>query len=141
VIVHWLQGSVGTAKRTVGRPAMSEQRPVVLMVGTDPSLTRLVRACLDDDGLRVVVQDEGDRAAAGDGVQPDVVVVDAEAVGAYGAALVRALHPDGQRTPVLVLSSYDARRVAHDFEAQQWLAKPFHPDDLIRCVRALLPGA
>jgi two-component system phosphate regulon response regulator OmpR len=119
----------------------SPQSPRVLVVDDDPTLRELLADYLGASGFQV--------DAAADGVQmrarmaqawPDVLVLDLMLPGEDGLSLARELrrHSD---LPILMLSARGEeidRVIGLEVGADDYLAKPFGPRELLARLRALL---
>lgn len=119
----------------------------ILVVDDDPALRELLHAYLTDTGFAVEL--------AGDGVQmrramehtrPDAIVMDLMMPGEDGLSLTRQLRASGATAaiPVLMLSARGEeidRVVGLEMGADDYLAKPFSPRELLARLRALLRRA
>jgi two-component system OmpR family response regulator/two-component system response regulator QseB len=113
----------------------------ILLVEDDPLLgdgiqTALRRAMLTVDWLH----DGASALAALRAGGIDVVVLDLGLPRMDGVAVIRAARAAGVTTPILVLTARDrvAERVgALDLGADDFLGKPFDPDELLARIRAL----
>jgi two-component system phosphate regulon response regulator OmpR len=118
--------------------------PRVLVVDDDPDLRELLTGFLTASGFAV--------AAAGDGVQmrariaqaaPDAIVLDLMLPGEDGLSLARELRKSSD-VPILMLSARGEevdRVVGLEVGADDYLAKPFSPRELLARLRALLRRA
>ena len=117
-------------------------KPCVLLVEDDRSLRRYLEVVLRQEGYEVLV--------AADGLEAmrislksalDVVVTDAIMPHLNGYELCRFLRstPHLSHLPIVLLSALDNldSRPA-DLQADEFLAKPVSPEDLIACVERLL---
>jgi len=120
------------------------QRPRVLVVDDDPALRDLLADYLGASGFEVDAVEDGaamhERLASG---TPDVLVLDIMLPGADGLSLARELrrHSD---LPILMLSARGDeidRVVGLEVGADDYLAKPFSPRELLARLRALLRRA
>lgn len=113
----------------------------ILVVDDDPALRDLLQAYLTDTGFIV------DMAADGQGLReamqrvvPDAIVLDLMLPGADGLTLTRELRAHSQ-VPILMLSARGEevdRVVGLELGADDYLAKPFSPRELLARLRALL---
>jgi two-component system OmpR family response regulator len=113
----------------------------VLIVDDDVSLAALIRRCLRGAGLLADVAINGEDALWMAASAPyDVLLMDVGLPGIDGVETCRRLRANGVRTPVLVLSADAAvanRVVALDTGADDYVVKPFDPDELLARIRAL----
>ncbi|MDP2809211.1 MAG: response regulator [Rhodocyclaceae bacterium] len=120
----------------------------ILVVDDDPALRELLSAYLTDTGF--VVDLAGDGAGmrrAMEQALPDAIVLDMMLPGEDGLMLTRALRarPDAAAAiPILILSARGEeidRVVGLEVGADDYLAKPFSPRELLARLRALLRRA
>jgi two-component system response regulator MprA len=101
----------------------------------------MLERTLTAEGYDVVVAADGGQAlAAVERSTPDVVVLDVRMPGMDGLAVCRRLRAKGFTLPVLLLTARDgvADRVAGlDSGADDYLVKPFAPEELAARLRAL----
>ncbi len=115
--------------------------PHILVVDDDPGLRELLGSYLGANGFEV--------SSAGDGVamwaqlalgMPDAIVLDLMLPGEDGLALTRALRTKSS-VPILMLSARGEeldRVIGLEMGADDYLAKPFGPRELLARIRALL---
>ncbi len=114
----------------------------VLVVEDDPRLRSMLRRYLNEHGMVV-----GD-AADGDHMQRlllrehfDCIVLDLMLPGRDGFALCRALRAEGSNIPVIMLTAKGAladKIAGLESGADDYLAKPFEPDELVARIRAVV---
>jgi DNA-binding response OmpR family regulator len=114
----------------------------LLIIEDEAALAGLLRGVLERSGFAVDVAgglgDAGDhlRVAAYDAVILDLGLADGD-----GLTLLRDLRRRGDGVPVLILTARDApedRVAGLDCGADDYVVKPFHMDEVISRVRALL---
>ena len=114
----------------------------VLVVDDDGPIRRMLERTLSADGLTVsTVPDGGAALAAVERDVPDLVVLDIGLPGVDGLSVCRRLRAKGLGVPVLLLTARDAvsdRVTGLDAGADDYLVKPFAPEELSARVRALL---
>ncbi len=120
---------------------MRENRPHILVVDDDPALRELLQRYLDEQGYRTSTVADGQAMRefmAGE--TPDLVVMDLMLPGEDGLSLTRELRAEGD-LPVLILSARGEeidRIVGLEIGADDYLAKPFNPRELLARIRAVL---
>jgi two-component system response regulator MprA len=114
----------------------------VLVVDDDPPILRMLERTLTAEGYAVETAADGGAAlAAVERAVPDVVVLDVAMPGLDGLAVCRRLRRAGLALPVLLLTARDSvsdRVAGLDAGADDYLVKPFAPEELLARVRALL---
>ena len=119
---------------------MSTQ-PLVLVADDEPRITKLVSIALGEEGFRVVTAGSGEEALAkAEEVRPDIVLLDIVMPDLDGIEVMRQLR---ERRPVAVIlltakGSTADKAKGLDLGADDYIAKPFHPDELAARVRAVL---
>ncbi|MBA3034031.1 MAG: response regulator [Gammaproteobacteria bacterium] len=115
--------------------------PRILIVDDDPALRELLTNYLVANGYDVAAVGDGTamRAAVADGM-PDAIVLDLMLPGEDGLALTRLLRAQST-VPILMLSARGEevdRVIGLEVGADDYLAKPFGPRELLARLRALL---
>ena len=117
-------------------------RPRVLVVDDDVSLSRLVRAILRTADYEVAQAYNGIEGLEVAGREhPDVIVLDLQMPQMDGRGFFRELRARGDRTPVLVSSSFGARTAQRELGAEGSIEKPFDPDALVEAVERLFQAS
>lgn len=116
----------------------------VLVVDDDPALRQLLSDYLTEVGFAVDLAADGEqmRRALARGV-PDVIVMDLMLPGVDGLTLTREIR-SASNVPILMLSARGEeidRVVGLEVGADDYLAKPFSPRELLARLRALLRRA
>jgi DNA-binding response OmpR family regulator len=120
--------------------ALSTQ-PLVLVADDEPRITKLVSLALGEEGFRVVTANSGEEALTkAEEVRPDIVLLDIVMPDLDGIEVMRQLR---ERRPVAVIlltakGSTSDKAKGLDLGADDYIAKPFHPDELAARVRAVL---
>ncbi len=113
----------------------------VLVVDDDAPVRRMLARTLEAEGDQVTVAADGGQAlVAVERAVPDVVVLDVAMPGLDGLAVCRRLRAKGLAVPILLLTARDAvsdRVAGLDAGADDYLVKPFAPEELTARVRAL----
>ena len=115
--------------------------PHLLVVDDDARLAELLRRYLSDGGFRVTITADASMARAHlSSFAFDLVVLDVMMPGESGLELTRALRRDG-RIPILLLSAMaepEDRVNGLEQGADDYLAKPFEPRELVLRIRNIL---
>ncbi len=117
------------------------KKPTVLVVDDEPRILRFVRAELESAGFVVLTASEGAGALEVlEAENPDLVVLDVIMPGMDGFEVLRRLR-EQRAVPVILLTARgnDADKVRGlDLGADDYLTKPFSPDELSARIRAVL---
>ena len=119
-------------------------RPLVLVADDETRITKLVSIALSEEGFRVVTANGGEDALArAEEVRPDIVLLDIVMPDLDGIEVMRRLH-ERRPVPVILLTAKGStadKAKGLDLGADDYLAKPFHPDELAARVRAVMRRA
>jgi two-component system response regulator MprA len=119
---------------------MGETR--VLIVDDDPALRRLLKAALQSFGVCVTMAANGREALEGLArTAPDAIVLDLEMPVMDGRSFFRELRDRGDKTPVIVLSAFGAKRGYQELGAEAFMEKPFEPEELVIALAELIEAA
>jgi two-component system KDP operon response regulator KdpE len=117
------------------------RKHLVMVVDDEPAIVRLVRAKLQADGYAVITASRGEEALELlDDERPDLVILDLMMPGMDGFETLRHIREIGQ-IPVMMLTARagDADKVRGlQGGADDYLTKPFNPDELSARVAAIL---
>ena len=118
-----------------------ERSDKILVVDDDPAMCELLAAYLGQNGLLVETAGDGQamRRALAAGL-PDAIVMDLMLPGEDGLALIRELRGHSM-LPILMLSARGEevdRVIGLEVGADDYLAKPFSPRELLARLHALL---
>lgn len=145
IVLPNLAEVVAAEQATSSEPVAIESSHVrsVLVVDDDPDICHLLDVLLTDLGFRVCIV--GDASAAVESAlanPPDVLLVDVELPGLSGNTAVFRLRAKGYRGHIVTLSATpteEARKVALNAGADQYLTKPINIELLARTMRAATP--
>ncbi len=122
--------------------ASTAGRPQVLLVDDDDTIREHLRGVLERSGLEVRV--EADGAAALDAIAhatPDLVILDVMMPVMDGREALRRIRAGHEWLPVILLTQVGEsfeRAAALDEGADDYLNKPFDPQELLARIRAVL---
>ncbi len=118
-----------------------KSQPLVLVADDEPRITKLVAVTLSDEGFRVVTAGSGEEALRkAEEMRPDIVLLDIVMPDLDGIEVMRQLR-EWRAVPVILLTAKGAtadKAKGLDLGADDYVAKPFHPDELAARVRAVL---
>jgi two-component system, OmpR family, response regulator len=114
----------------------------ILLVEDDPDLSRQLKLALTDAGYAVDHAADGEEAAFLGETEPyDAVVLDLGLPKIDGASVLEGWRRSKVATPVLILTargSWSEKVAGFDAGADDYLTKPFHTEELLARLRALL---
>jgi DNA-binding response OmpR family regulator len=120
-------------------------RPVVILADDDEAITSNLAAFLDRAGFAVHVASDGEAALdLVERLDPDGCVLDVLMPRADGREVLRRLRASGRWLPVLLLTQVGEsgeRAMALEEGADDYLNKPFDPQELVARLRAVLRRA
>ncbi|HEX7473625.1 MAG TPA: response regulator transcription factor [Candidatus Limnocylindrales bacterium] len=116
-------------------------KPLVLVADDEPRITKLVSIALQEEGFRVVTAQSGEEALRkAEEVRPDVVLLDIVMPDIDGIEVMLQLR-ERRPVPVILLTakgSTSDKAKGLDLGADDYVAKPFHPDELAARVRSVI---
>jgi DNA-binding response OmpR family regulator len=124
----------------MGRPLSSK----VLVVDDEDHIVELARIYLTREGYEVEGVGDGSQALARFGqIKPDLVILDIMLPGSDGLAICKEIRKQSQ-VPIIMLTARDEitdKVVGLEVGADDYLTKPFHPQELVARAKALLRRA
>jgi two-component system KDP operon response regulator KdpE len=115
--------------------------PLILAVDDEAGILRLIRLELSSQGFRVFVANDGEEALRlAEQQRPDIVVLDIVMPDMSGLEVMRRLR-ERTSVPVILLTAkdHDEDKVRGlEMGADDYLVKPFNPEELSARVRAVL---
>lgn len=122
-----------------------EQRPVVVLADDEEAITASLGPFLERSGFTVHVVHDGEAAlAAVESRAPDICVLDVLMPRLNGREVLRRLRREGHWNPILLLTQVGEsgeRAMALEEGADDYLNKPFDPQELVARMRAVLRRA
>ena len=117
----------------------------LLVVEDDPDLNRQIVSALEDAGYAVDHARDGEEGHfLGDTEPYDAIVLDIGLPKLDGISVLEQWRRDGKTTPVLILTARDRwsdKVQGFDAGADDYVAKPFHMEEILARIRALLRRA
>ncbi len=114
----------------------------ILIVDDDPRITDLLRRVLAFEGYSVAIAASGPEALNRALERPpDLIILDLMLPGLNGLEVAQRLRTAGDNVPILMLTARDAiadRVEGFERGADDYLVKPFAPEELVARVKALL---
>jgi DNA-binding response OmpR family regulator len=139
--------SLGTASSVATAASVARTVPVVLVADDDEDILTLVALRFRRSGLEVIVARDGEEALELIETRaPDVAVLDIAMPKLTGLEVVRRLR-SSEATKDLPVVLLTARAAEKDIElgleagADEYITKPFSPQDLYACVQSVLSAA
>jgi len=124
--------------------ARMSTQPLVLVADDEPRITKLVSLALGEEGFRVITASGGEEALRkAEEYRPDVVLLDIVMPDLDGIEVMRQLRTS-RPVPVILLTAKGStadKAKGLDLGADDYVAKPFHPDELAARVRAVIRRA
>jgi DNA-binding response OmpR family regulator len=116
--------------------------PTILVVDDEPNIVELARLYLRTEGFKVEAAENGREALLKvASLKPALVVLDLMMPELDGWEVTRRMRQGGDKTPVIMLTAKDDdvdKIVGLELGADDYMAKPFNPRELVARVRAVL---
>lgn len=120
---------------------MMSTEPLLLVVDDEAGILRLMKVELTGQGFRVVTAPDGETAVRlAEEHRPDAVVLDIMMPGISGLEVMRRLR-ERSNTPVILVTARDKdtdKIRGLEMGADDYIVKPFNPDELGARIRAVL---
>jgi signal transduction histidine kinase len=122
-------------------------RPTILVVEDEEAILEIITFFLEDEGYRVLQSLNGEAALSHlEEAKPDLIISDIRMPGMDGFALCEAVraNPDFGQLPFIFLTGRDERadvRRGMGLGADDYLTKPFEPEELLSAVQVRLARA
>ena len=114
----------------------------VLLIEDDSAMARSIELMLRNEGLNVYTTDLGEEGIdLGKLYDYDIVVLDLQLPDMSGFEVLKALRTAKVQTPVMILSGnaiVEAKVKALGFGADDYMTKPFHKDELVARIQAVV---
>jgi two-component system cell cycle response regulator CtrA len=114
----------------------------VLLIEDDSAMARSIELMLRSEGLNVYTTDLGEEGIdLGKLYDYDIIVLDLQLPDMSGFEVLKALRVAKVQTPVLILSGnaiVEAKVKALGFGADDYMTKPFHKDELVARIHAIV---
>ena len=130
-----------------GKPHPSMRKATILVIEDDKDIVELVRYNLEREGFRVLDAADGEQGlAAVIRQKPDLVLLDLMLPGVDGLEVCRRIraHDELRSTPVVILTAKGEESdvvIGLELGADDYLAKPFSPRELVARLKAVLRRA
>jgi DNA-binding response OmpR family regulator len=114
---------------------------LILVVDDEPSLVKVVRGYLEQEGFRVVTAGNGREALfAAREHQPDLIILDMMMPVMDGLTFMREYRREGQAPIIALTAKVDEmdKVLGLEMGADDYVTKPFSPRELLARVRAML---
>jgi two-component system alkaline phosphatase synthesis response regulator PhoP len=121
--------------------------PTILVVEDEPDIRKLIQYHLNQERFKVFEAEDGEKALTlAQREKPDLAILDLMLPGLSGLEVCQRLRgrPETARLPILMLTAKAAeadRIIGLEMGADDYLAKPFSPREMVARVRALLRRA
>jgi two-component system, OmpR family, KDP operon response regulator KdpE len=116
-------------------------KPLILVADDEPRIVKLVSLAMRDQGFRVITASGGEEALRqAEEYRPDVAVLDIVMPDLDGIEVMKEMR-ERRPIPVILLTAKGStaeKTQGLDLGADDYIAKPFHPDELAARVRAVL---
>lgn len=127
------------------QPKSNNDKSMKILVAEDePMMLRLIEHKLIKDGYTVITTADGRQAMEGiDAHDPDLIITDIMMPYASGLEIISKVKSSARKVPIIVLSAMGQENVvldAFNLGADDYITKPFSPNELSLRVRRLIKG-
>ncbi len=116
----------------------------ILIIEDEPELVKILRSYLEKGGYSVLTAQRGDSGlAAWESDRPDLVILDLNLPGMDGLDVARAIRRRADTPLIMLTARVDEadRLIGLELGADDYIAKPFSPREVVARVRAVLRRA
>ncbi len=119
--------------------------PTIMLVEDNPGTRRLLKLLFEMEGYRVIDTDRYEEIVPlFHQSLPDAVLMDVQVQGRETISLVRKMRSVGERRasdiPLIMTSAMDCRQECLEAGADQFVLKPYLPDELVEEIGCLAKG-
>ena len=110
----------------------------IIVLEDEKDILELMEIALEEEGYEVVAINHHEPLEYIIEFEPELILLDIRLPNGYGHILCHDLKANREtsRIPVILVSGADnLAKIAEECKADDYLAKPFNIDDLLRCVR------
>jgi CheY-like chemotaxis protein len=120
---------------------LAAPRRRLLVVDDDPALLTMLRILLEYSGYDVTTATDGREALdVAQTANFDLILLDLEMPVMNGREFYGAYRTRDQRTPIVIISAYEAEAARVALGAQGSVAKPFDPAQLVSQIESMFEG-
>jgi DNA-binding response OmpR family regulator len=118
--------------------------PKILIVDDDKQITYLLEKLLSMEGYETTsVNDSSDAVRVANSIKPDLFILDLMMPEPNGFELCKAFRADPifSKTPIVIITAMDdgdSKAIAFLAGANDYITKPFRPDELAQRMKVLL---
>jgi len=132
--------------KTKTNEAIEPKQKTILVVDDDEAIRLLITSFFEKDYIVVSRQDGHDALVyLGEGQVPDLILIDMEMPNIIGKVLLRQIrYGDSKhnKIPIIFITSVNSKSMIHStlkLIMDDYIVKPFKPEDLIEKVHNILP--
>ena len=136
-----MRSPLAARRQSANNDAVTMSLPLVLLVDDDPGIRDLLGDFLVKEGFALeTASDAGDMDAKLARMHPDLIVLDLMLPGEDGVSICRRLARDGGPPIIMLTAKNDEidRILGLEMGADDYVAKPFAPRELLARIRAVL---